>query len=806
MNRLHHAFVSTTGQDGPRERSGLALLPTAARITVGLVSAAGLGCLLIGLARVTRSDAPALAALLVLSVLTSTVKITLPLTRGGSTLALSYIVNVLSILLIGPWPSVPVAVAGAWSQCTFRVAKRNPWYQTLFSMGTLALSVLLSGLSGVALEHGVALGVWSSEVAVVAMATVYFLVNTGLVGLVIAASSGDTLVRVWKREFMWSSPSYYIGAGLALLAVQAAGGWAHWWAVVLAAPAYLIFRSYASYTDRLKEEQRQARESSDVQLALIEALAQAIEAKDATPGDHLARMQVYAEGLAQALGMTELEVRGVRTAALLHDVGNLAVPERILSKPGHLSYDEYNRLKVHPRVGADIIKSVPFPYPVAPLVLSHHERWDGRGYPDGLKGEAIPPGARILAVVDGFTSMLTDRPYRPARTFAEAIATLRENRGSALDPAMVERFIEVLPSLESKLRASSVKQPVTDPAGRPDRQTTALADIALTHREEQILRDIAHALSSSLRVLDALSLISTKLVGLVPLDSCALFLRDHASGLFMCSHVVGNQEDGIRAITAGTVEGLARIMPASSASRLGTAPLLQSVIVAPLVTEAGTVGALAVYHSQRNAYKATHRGLVDRIATHAASILANAIVFEQAQEQSLTDVLTGLPNRRYLDRHLSQELARVQRHGGNVSVLVLDMEDFKQINDEFGHQTGDQALQEVSKVLSASLRAYDICARLAGDEFVVVLGQCDTAQAETRRAGLQRAIASAWIEPLPGRIVRLSVSVGASTFPDEAGTEEELIAVADRRMYRDKAARKQQGSELQPVASSPIWR
>jgi diguanylate cyclase (GGDEF)-like protein len=274
----------------------------------------------------------------------------------------------------------------------------------------------------------------------------------------------------------------------------------------------------------------------------------------------------------------------------------------------------------------------------------------------------------------------------------------------------------------------------------------------------------------------------------------------------MCSHVVGNQEDGIRAITAGTVEGLARIMPASSASRLGTAPLLQSVIVAPLETEAGTVGALAVYHSQRNAYKATHRGLVDRIAAHAASILANAIVFEQAQEQSLTDVLTGLPNRRYLDRHLSQELARVQRHGGNVSVLVLDMEDFKQINDEFGHQTGDQALQEVSKVLSASLRVYDICARLAGDEFVVVLGQCDTVQAETRRAGLQRAIASAWIEPLPGRIVRLSVSVGASTFPDEAGTEEELIAVADRRMYRDKAARKQQGSELQPVASSPIWR
>ena len=149
--------------------------------------------------------------------------------------------------------------------------------------------------------------------------------------------------------------------------------------------------------------------------------------------------------------MSEDEVRGVRTAALLHDIGNLAVPEHILSKNGPLTHEEFERLKIHPRVGADILKSVPFPYPVASLVLAHHERWDGRGYPSGLKGNDIPLGARVIAVIDCFTAMLADRPQRPSRTYAEAMATLRENGGSALDPTLVETFVEALPRLEAQL-------------------------------------------------------------------------------------------------------------------------------------------------------------------------------------------------------------------------------------------------------------------------------------------------------------------------------------------------------------------
>ena len=187
---------------------------------------------------------------------------------------------------------------------------------------------------------------------------------------------------------------------------------------------------------------------------------------------------------------------------------------------------------------------------------------------------------------------------------------------------------------------------------------------------------------------------------------------------------------------------------------------------------------------------ADHRRLLGRVATQAATVIANAVEFERTQEQSLTDVLTGLPNRRYLERQFAQELARAQRQQGRLSLLVLDMDRFKQINDGFGHQAGDRALKEVAHILRSSLRVYDVCARLAGDEFVLVLGECDPAQAERRRQELQSAIAALPFGPAPGQQVQLAVSIGAASFPEDGRTVDDMMAVADRRMYADKASRK----------------
>ncbi len=215
-------------------------------------------------------------------------------------------------------------------------------------------------------------------------------------------------------------------------------------------PLYLIHRTYGLYFDRVDAEQGRVREMSDLHLATVEALALAIDAKDQTATAHIRRVQVFAAGLAEAMGMSPGDVQGVRTAALLHDIGKLAVPEHILSKPGPLTQEEFQRMKVHPQVGADIIAHVPFPYPVAPLILNHHERWDGKGYPNGLSGEQIPLGARILAAVDYFDALTSERPFHKAMSTEEALQIVQDEAGQALDPSVVDALVRLLPDLEAK--------------------------------------------------------------------------------------------------------------------------------------------------------------------------------------------------------------------------------------------------------------------------------------------------------------------------------------------------------------------
>src|SRR5258708_16915587 len=200
----------------------------------------------------------------------------------------------------------------------------------------------------------------------------------------------------------------------------------------------------------------------EVDLGTIEAVGVAIDAKDQTSQLHIRRVQLYAAALARGLGMSENEIQGVKTAALLHDIGKLAVPEHILSKPGPLTPEEFQKIRAHPKVGADIVSSVPFPYPVAPLILSHHERWDGKGYPAGLKGAEIPLGARILSVVDYFAALMAERPYHKAMTSEAAIGLLQQEAGKGPDPQVVSLFHELLPSLQAE--ALQLDQNVRRPA------------------------------------------------------------------------------------------------------------------------------------------------------------------------------------------------------------------------------------------------------------------------------------------------------------------------------------------------------
>ena len=308
-----------------------------------------------------------------------------------------------------------IAAVSAWAQCTLRAGGRNPLHRIVFSIASLTLTVWVAGLP-LALVMGTDASSLATLVRTAAVvAPLYFFVNTGAGRAAIALSTRQPVARIWHRNFLWSAPSYLAGAALAAIATAAsARGWFGWLAL-LAVPLYLVFRSYHTVVARLREEQDETRRAMEVQLATIEALALAIEAKAGCTPEHIRSIQQYAATLAEAAGLSDAEVQAVRTAALLHDVGNMAVPEHILRSPRRSRPKSSSASRSTPRVGAEILRNVPFGAPVSELVLCHHERWDGLGYPAGLRGEDIPVGARILAIADCYSTLQADRPYRPAR-------------------------------------------------------------------------------------------------------------------------------------------------------------------------------------------------------------------------------------------------------------------------------------------------------------------------------------------------------------------------------------------------------
>jgi diguanylate cyclase (GGDEF)-like protein/putative nucleotidyltransferase with HDIG domain len=766
----------------------LRTLPLAARTYVIAVVVAGVACFSGALAFLRLPHPWLFVVLLGLAVVTSAAKIDLPLGRSQSNLSLSHAVNFWALFALGPAATVCIATVSAWAQCTLRVNLngRNPLYRVVFSIASLTVTV---ACAAVPVSMVVADGTASSLLRAAAIAApLYFFVNSSLVAGAIALSTRQPVAAIWHRNFLWSAPSYLAGAALAAFATTASErGWFGWLAL-LAIPLYLVFRSYHSVVSRLRDEQEQTQRAMEVQLATTEALALAIEAKAGCTPEHIRSIQQYAAMLAEAFGLSDTDVQAVRAAALLHDIGNMAVPEHILAKTDALTTEEFERVKIHPRVGADILRGVPFGAPVAELVLCHHERWDGLGYPAGIAGEDIPIGARILSIADSFSTLQSDRPYRPARTKAEALAVLQEFSGTAFDPELVDLLVARV-----KTEAPATVAPADAGSEWSDSEPLALRDIAGAHREEQTLYEIAQALGSSLGVADAMALIQEKVSRIVPFTTCALFLGDDEQG-FVCRYAHGPGTEALFKWAPKSWSDLALRLPACADGRGPRGEDLAASLACRLAFDGRLIGGLVIYQTTAGSFSDEHRRVLGRVSEQAAAVIYNSTRFEQTEHESHTDPLTGMPNRRSLDRQLEAGLALAVRSGTRGSVVVLDLDRLKEINDTYGHDAGDRALRAIGSVLRSTVRQNDLCARFAGDEFIVVLWDCLPEHEEKRVADLQSAVAAFPFEPRPGVRVSLSISAGAARFPEDGTTFEELLAAGDERMYRDKAGRRSRNS------------
>ena len=387
--------------------------------------------------------------------LSSGMKVAMPKSEG--TMSVNFPFIFLGIVQLSPQQAVCLAVCSVIAQCRFRVVKPFTIVQILFNVANVTLATVLAWWTFTA-----GLKAYPESAPVLALAAaVYFLANTVPLALVLGWVSETSPFLLWRHEFLWYLPFYLVGAMLAVLAdfIGIHFGWLT--SLLLIPMVYTVYRAYCAQMAMIRDRERHIREVEALHMRTIEGLSMAIEAKDEGTHDHLMRVRVYVEELGRIMHLEASLMQALHTAAFLHDIGKLAVPEYIINKPGKLTPEEFERMKIHPVVGADILERVKFPYPVVPIVRSHHEAWDGSGYPDGLKGEEIPVGARILTVVDCFDALASERPYRKALPIGEAMAIVKSKAGIQFDPAIVQLLETHYPALEKLARQrSSAMEPL----------------------------------------------------------------------------------------------------------------------------------------------------------------------------------------------------------------------------------------------------------------------------------------------------------------------------------------------------------
>jgi diguanylate cyclase (GGDEF)-like protein/putative nucleotidyltransferase with HDIG domain len=668
-------------------------------------------------------------------------------------------------------------------------------------------------------------------------ATVFFVMNTFPVAAAIALTEEKSLRQIWRESYFWSFPYYLLGAGMAgaASAINRYLGWA--WALLAVPVVYLIYRSYYLYLGRVEDEKKHAEEMASLHLRTIEALALAIEAKDHTTHDHLQRVQVYAIEVGKDLGLDDGQLEALRAAALLHDIGKLAVPEHIISKPGKLTREEFEKMKIHPVVGAEILERVRFPYPVTPIVRSHHEKWNGAGYPDGLKGEDIPIGARILAAVDCLDALASDRQYRRALPLDEAMQKVVSESGISFDPKVVtvlhRRYIELesmaqvqqveKAKLSTDLKIERGLEPAAGfektkglPTQGNEKPKDFLNSIAAARQEVQNLFELAQDLGNSLSLNETLSLLAIRLKRMIPYDSLAIYvLRDdklraeYVNGenfrLFSALEIPLGQ--GLSGWVADNKKPIINGNPSVEPGYLNDESkftTMRSALSVPLIGMNGTVSVLTLYHTERDAFTKDHLRILLAIVPKVALSIENALKYQQAESSASTDYMTGLPNARSLFLHLDGELARCRRLNSPLVVLVCDMNGFKQVNDKFGHLEGNKVLHKVALKLKESCREYDYVARMGGDEFVLVLPGLRLDQVQQKVQRLRAITAEAGREVCGTET--LGLSVGHSLFPEDGNDADQLLSEADRRMYAAKQKEKMsqvapRGFEFEPTGT-----
>ena len=610
-------------------------------------------CLVFAFLHGQSTDLIKFGCYLAAAVLASSFKVRVPGIEG--TLSMNFLFTLIGILEMSLPETLLIGLTSTLAQSYWRTSKRLQPVQLAFNLS----QVTICSASAYGVYKFVSIYILHAPgpLALLAAAVTHYVVGTAAMSAIIGLTEDKPINKVWTESYLWLFPYYLVGAAIAGLVsfLNRQIGWQS--SLLVLPPIYLMYRSYRLYLGKLEAEKQHAEKVSGLHLRTIEALALAIEAKDQTTGEHLQRVRVYAMELARELRLSDDETEALRAASVLHDIGKLAVPEHIISKPGKLTPEEFEKMKIHPIVGAEILEQVDFPYPVVPIVRAHHEKWDGSGYPSGLQGEEIPIGARILAAVDCLDALASDRQYRRALPLHEAMNKVASEAGTSFDP----RVVEILRRRYVELEKMATEQPSQAPPKlstdiivkrglAPDAGFAETGDVLAqksgkdyassldgARREATALAETSQRLTGEFKLEDTLSLLAVRVKRLVPHDSMAVYVLRNKT--LIPEFVSGENFRLFSSLRIPIGEGLSGWVAQNCKPILNGNPsvepgylndptkysTLRSALAVPLEGATGVTAVLALYRAKQDGFTREESAVLQAIGAGVGVIVEKAL-------------------------------------------------------------------------------------------------------------------------------------------------------------------------------------
>lgn len=554
----------------------------------------------------------------------SLLKVSLP--GLTSTVSVQFIIILIAIISLLPLPeTLLIGAATIVVQRVWHSKSRTKAIQLLFNVAGIIITISITAtVYRLGLQFQERMGL---SVILAVTSLTFFAMNTLPVSVAIALTEGKRLIRTWKECSLWSFPIFVLGAIIAGVIATAQRSAILGVCAVFIPSVYVVYLGFHRYLLQLSGEKSKAEEAGALHLRTIEALALAIEARDDANSEELLRVQAFSVELGKRLGLNDESLRALRTAALLRDIGKLGVPQHILLKKGHLTPAEFDRLKIHPIISAEILEWVEFPYSVASIVLAHHEKWDGTGYPHGLKGNTIPLASRILCVADSLNALMSPRQYRSGIPLREAVSRIASEAGTTFDPQVVEVLREqcddlekLTPSARSSNREVSAKlrdeyrrahaSESSEPSPAPHVVET-ISSIASASRELLLNADPS---GWSFTLKESLAAFAIRLQPVVAYDAITVYIQrgkklipEYASveDSLLLSSLELPFGVGLAGRVAETHKAILNGDPAVEAARINNADqprILRSALSVPLEAADGTLGVLTLYRKQKDAF------------------------------------------------------------------------------------------------------------------------------------------------------------------------------------------------------------